>query len=134
MEKTHQLFQHKFFGPHPKPPSLAPQKKNMYLISWERTQKWDTHNFLGGIFGVKHGVPNGPFSATKKNIVFLALKFTVHAKGVVLCERACFCLLSTCKAPSIKRSLLSQIFLRTLSSLKTPYRHLLRSLLRNTYC
>ena len=38
----------------------------MCLISWERTQKRDPHNFFfGGIFGVKNGVPNGPFSATK---------------------------------------------------------------------
>ena len=34
----------------------------------------------------------------------------VHAKGVVLCDRACFCLLDTFWAPSMKRSLL-----RTLS-------------------
>ena len=38
----------------------------------------------------------------------------VHGKGVVLCERACFCLLSTFSAPSMKHSLL-----RSLSLLKT---------------
>ena len=42
----------------------------------------------------------------------------LHAKGVVLCERTCFCLLSTFNAPSIKRSLLRTL-LRALSLLKT---------------
>ena len=41
----------------------------------------------------------------------------VHAKGVVLCERTCFCLLSTFQAPSIKCSLLRTLR-RTLSLLK----------------
>ena len=45
-------------------------------------------------------------------------RFRVHAKGVVLCERTCFCLLSTFQAPSIKPSLLRTL-LRALSLLKT---------------
>ena len=45
-----------------------------------------------------------------------------------LCERTCFCLLSTLSAPSIKRSLL-----RTLPFTENPYRRLLRTLLRSTY-
>ena len=38
----------------------------MRLISWERPQERDPHKlFSGGIFDVKNGVPNGPFSAPK---------------------------------------------------------------------
>ena len=65
-EKTHKLFQHKLFGPHPRSPFWAPRNKFMYLISWEGTQKRHINiNFFGGSFGVKKGVPNGPSSATK---------------------------------------------------------------------
>ena len=45
-------------------------------------------------------------------------KASPHAKGVVLCQRTCFCLLSTFQAPPIKRSLLRTLP-RTLSLLKT---------------
>ena len=41
----------------------------------------------------------------------------MHAKGVLLCERTCFCLLSTFSAPSMQHSLLRTL-LRTLSLLK----------------
>ena len=44
-------------------------KRTMCLISWERTQKRDSHKLFrpgeGGYVRVKKGVPNGPFSATK---------------------------------------------------------------------
>ena len=46
-------------------PLWAPSKKLMCLSSWERTQKRDPHKLFGGDLGVKRGVPNGPFSATK---------------------------------------------------------------------
>ena len=56
--------------------------------SWERTQQRDPHkNSLGGIFGVKKGVPNGPFSATKSLVYcFLFLPLFIqdtfdHDKG-----------------------------------------------------
>ena len=55
----------------------------------------------------------------------------VHAKGFVLCERACFCLLSAFQAPSITPPLLRTL-LRTSVSIQTLTRHLLRSLLRST--
>ena len=58
------FLEHKLFGPHPKPPILGPPEKFMCLISWERTQKGTRIDFFGGIFGVKNGVPNWPFSAT----------------------------------------------------------------------
>ena len=74
--------------------------------------------------------------------VTLAGKDRVHSKGAVLCERMCFCLLSTFQAPSMKRSLLRAL-LRTLSLLKAeqapsknpskkhlPLKNLLRTLLR----
>ena len=63
-ETAHKLFQHKLFGPRPKHPIWGPKKKFMSLISWERTQKRkDPPKLFGGIFGVKKGVPNGPFLA-----------------------------------------------------------------------
>ena len=53
----------KTFWLHPKPPHFGPPA---CLISWERTQKMGpTWTFLGGILGVKNGVPDGPFSATR---------------------------------------------------------------------
>ena len=58
----------------------------MCLISWERTQKGDTHKlFRGGNFGVKKGVPNGPFWATKSLVYcfFPALKSKVCKLGAL---------------------------------------------------
>ena len=57
----------------------------------------------------------------RRKILVIDMVFLVgvHAKGVVLCERTCFCLLSTFKAPSIKRSLLRTL-LRTLSLYQRP--------------
>ena len=52
----------------------------------------------------------------------------VHAKGVVLCERACFCLLSASITPPLLRTLL-----RTSVSIETLTRRLLRTLLRSAY-
>ena len=57
----------------------------------------------------------------------------MHAKGVVLCEKACFCLLSAFSAPSIKRSLLRTL-LRTSVSIEALTTRLLRTLLRSTSC
>ena len=60
----------------------------------------------------------------------LSLRFPlprVPAKGVVLCERPCFCLLS-----AFYKSCLLRTLLRTLSLLKTLTRRLLRTLLRST--
>ena len=47
----------------------------MCLISWARTRKGDPHKLFRGDFGVKKGVPNGPFSATKSLVYcfFLSL-------------------------------------------------------------
>ena len=55
------------FLAHPKRPILAPQKKKVYVPHFlGKNAKKGTHiNFFGGIFGVKNGDPNGPFSATK---------------------------------------------------------------------
>ena len=65
-KKNTNFFKINFLAPTQNPPFWAHRKKLMCLISWERTQKKGTHiNFFGGIFGVKNGVPNGPFSATK---------------------------------------------------------------------
>ena len=53
----------------------------------------------------------------------------VHAIGVVLCEKTCFCLLSAFhkKLPSKNPS-------KNLVFTENPYRRLLRTLLRSTYC
>ena len=66
-EKAHKLFQHKLFAPHPKPSHFwAPREKFICLTFLGKNAKKGTHiNFFGGILGVKNGVPNGPFSATK---------------------------------------------------------------------
>ena len=58
--KTHKLFQHKLFGPHPKPPIWGPQKRKFYLclIFWERNAKEaHKHKLFQGILGVKSGGP-----------------------------------------------------------------------------
>ena len=57
-----------------------PRKKLMCLISWERTQKGTHINFFGGDFGVKKGVPNRPFSATKS----LVYRFFPALIGAIL--------------------------------------------------
>ena len=65
-QKKHKnFFNINFLAPTQNPPFWALRKKFMCLISWERTQKGTHINFFGGIFGVRNGVPNGPFSATK---------------------------------------------------------------------
>ena len=53
----------------------------------------------------------------------------VHAKGVVLCERTCFCLLS-----AFYKTLPSKNPSKNLVFTENPYRRLLRTLLRSTYC
>ena len=64
--KGHKLFQHKIFGPHPKHPILGPEKKFTCLVSWDKSAKEaHKHKLFREILGVKSGVPNGPFSATK---------------------------------------------------------------------
>ena len=70
---------------------------------------------MGG--GVAKKVPNFLFDTDR-----------VHAKGVVLCERACFCLLSAFySTPPLLRTIL-----RTSLSIETLTRRLLRTLLRST--
>ena len=71
---AHRLFQHKLFGPHPKKPILGSQKKVHVPHFLGKERKKGTHlNFFGGIFGVKTGVPNGPFSATKSLVYCFSL-------------------------------------------------------------
>ena len=65
-EKAHKLFQHKLFGPHPKPPNLGPQKKFMCLISWERTQKGDPHKLFRAEFWGQKGCPKRAIFGHKK--------------------------------------------------------------------
>ena len=55
-----------------------------------------------------------------------------HAKGVVLCERACFCLLNAFYAPSKPPPPLLRTLLKTSVSIETLTRRLLRTLLRST--
>ena len=65
-EKAHKLFQPKLFGPNPKSPILGPQKKVDVASFHGKERKKGTHiNFSGRLFGVKKGVPNGPFLAPK---------------------------------------------------------------------
>ena len=63
-EKAHKFFQHKLFGPHPKPPALGPQKK-VYVphFSWERTQKkrYINIDIFGGFWASKTGSQTGHF-------------------------------------------------------------------------
>ena len=75
-EKAHKLFQHKLFGPHPKPPILCPQKKFMCLISWERTQKRDPHKFFRGDFwGRKRGPKRVIFGHKKFSLLFFSCPY-----------------------------------------------------------
>ena len=53
----------------------------------------------------------------------------VHAKGVVLCERTCFCLLST-----FYKTLPSKNPSKNLVFTESPYRRFLRTLPRSTCC
>ena len=39
----------------------------------------DPHQFFGGVLGVKKGVPNGPFSATK-SLVYCFVLPLVHSR------------------------------------------------------
>ena len=70
-EKAYKLFNINFWPPTQNPPSWAPRKKLMCLISWERTPKRDPHKLFRGDFWVKKGVPKGPLSATKSLVYFL---------------------------------------------------------------
>ena len=71
------FFNINILAPTQNPSFGAPEKKFMCLISWERTQKRDQHKLFRGIFGVKNGVPIGPFSATKSLVYGLFLPLTV---------------------------------------------------------
>ena len=73
------LFQHKRFGPHPRPPLRPPpqQKKLMCLISWERTQKVIHITFSRGISGVQMSRDPG------RGFPRYQLRF--------LCEEICYC-------------------------------------------
>ena len=64
--KNHINFFNINFLPPPKTPHFGtPEKKLMYLNSWERTTKRDPHKLFQGDFLGQTGVPNRPFSATK---------------------------------------------------------------------
>ena len=73
------FFNINFLAPTPQKTFSAPRLKFMCLISWERTRKGTHINFFGRIFGVKKGVPNGPFSATKRLVYcfFVPLEIVV---------------------------------------------------------
>ena len=61
-KKAHKLFQHNFFGPHPKHPCWAPRKK-VYVPHFlgKDTKKGPTYKLFGGILGVKKGSQTGHF-------------------------------------------------------------------------
>ena len=64
-EKHIRFFNINFSPSPPKPPFWAPRKNVCASIPGKGRKKGTHINFFGGIFGVKNGVPNGPFSATK---------------------------------------------------------------------
>ena len=67
-KKAQSLAHVKLLGPHPKHPISGPQKKVYVPPSAGKVhaKKGPTQlNFFRAIFGVKQGVPNRPFSATK---------------------------------------------------------------------
>ena len=74
--KTHKLFQHKLFGPHPKAPFWAPRKKLMCLMSLERTQKGTHINFFGGIWGVKTGPQRAIFGHKEFSFLLFSCPFS----------------------------------------------------------
>ena len=55
----------KFLAPTENPPFWTPRKSLCASFPGKERKKGTHINFFGGIFGVKNGVPNGPFSATK---------------------------------------------------------------------
>ena len=83
--------------PDPKTFGVGPPEKTfMCLISWERTQKRTHINLFRGHVGVKKGVPNGPFWATKGfSLLFFSLplsqNFGIRGKmGIFLTQSALF--------------------------------------------
>ena len=56
-EKAHKLFPHQLLAPTQNTRFGAPRKKLMCLISWERTQKRESHKLFRGDFGDKKGGP-----------------------------------------------------------------------------
>ena len=58
-------------GPHPKHTILGPQQKSLCAsFPGEGRKKGTRINFFVGILGVKKGLPNGQFSATKFSLLF----------------------------------------------------------------
>ena len=73
-KKPINLFNINFLAPTQNPPFWTPTKKFMRLISWERTQKKDHINLLGGgTLGVQNLVPNGPFRPQNLNFCLMKL-------------------------------------------------------------
>ena len=74
-KKAHKLFQHKLFGPHPKPRFWAPRRKSLCAsISWERTQKRHRNiNFFAGILGSKTGFQTGHFGPQRVHCLLFFL-------------------------------------------------------------
>ena len=81
----HKLFQHKLFGPHPKPPIVGPQKKNYVPHLLGKNVKKGPHKLFEGILGVKNRVPSGPFSATKC-LVYVFFPALIPRSDVGVCK------------------------------------------------
>ena len=65
-QKKHiNFFNINFLDPARNPPFWAPRKKLCASFPGKGRQNWTHINSFRGILGVKNGVPNGPFSATK---------------------------------------------------------------------
>ena len=79
---------------------------------------------IGSLAGQRNPTP----SASHDDIVMLGSQIRMHAKGVVLCEKACFCLLSAFYNTPLLRTLL-----RTSVPTETLTRRLLRTLLRRHF-
>ena len=82
--------------------------------------------------GIQFLLPGASKICVPAPLLLLASKIAygqnrVHAKGVALCKRTCFCLLSTFQAPSMTPSLLRTL-LRTLVPTEILTRRLPRAL------
>ena len=64
------FFNINFLAPTQNPPSGPPEKSLCASFPGKEHKKGTHINFFGGIWGVKHGVPNGEFSATKSLVYF----------------------------------------------------------------
>ena len=70
-EKAHKLFQHKLFGPHPKPSILAPQKKVYVPHFLGKNAKRDPHKlFREEFLGQKRGPKQAIFRHKKFSLLF----------------------------------------------------------------